>query len=88
LCPIDRKLATLANDIGFIRAVWCVDASSIISSAFQRPRRRIRRKNCARRRPKGGRLPLREVAKALATEGYLNERGKPFAAKSVASMLA
>jgi DNA invertase Pin-like site-specific DNA recombinase len=40
-----------------------------------------------RRRPKGGRLPLREVAKALATEGYFNERGKPYAAKSVASML-
>jgi hypothetical protein len=31
---------------------------------------------------------LREVAKALATEGYFNERGKPYAAKSVASMLA
>ncbi len=41
-----------------------------------------------RRRPKGGRLSLREVAKALATEGYFNERGKPYAAKSVASMLA
>jgi hypothetical protein len=25
---------------------------------------------------------------ALATEGYFNERGKPYAAKSVASMLA
>jgi hypothetical protein len=33
-------------------------------------------------------LSLREVAKALATEGYFNERGKPYAAKSVASMLA
>ena len=31
---------------------------------------------------------MREVAKALATEGYFNERGKPYAAKSVASMLA
>jgi DNA invertase Pin-like site-specific DNA recombinase len=41
-----------------------------------------------RRRPKGGRLSLREVAKALATQGYFNERGKPYAAKSVASMLA
>ena len=40
------------------------------------------------RRPKGGRLSLREVAKALATQGYFNERGKPYAAKSVASMLA
>ena len=41
-----------------------------------------------RRRPKGGRLSLREIAKALATQGYFNERGKPYAAKSVASMLA
>src|SRR6478672_4300608 len=39
-----------------------------------------------RRRPKGGRLSLREVAKALATEGYFNEPGKPYAAKSMASM--
>jgi len=40
-----------------------------------------------RRRPKGGQLSLREVSKELATRGFLNERGKPYAAKSVASML-
>src|SRR5262245_3758924 len=40
-----------------------------------------------RRRPKGGQLSLREVAKELATRGFLNERGKAYAAKSVASML-
>jgi hypothetical protein len=40
-----------------------------------------------RRRPKGGQLSLREVAKELAARGFLNERGKPYAAKSVASML-
>jgi DNA invertase Pin-like site-specific DNA recombinase len=40
-----------------------------------------------RRRPKGGQLSLREVSKQLAAQGFLNERGKPFAAKSVASML-
>ena len=40
-----------------------------------------------RRRPKGGQLSLREVSKELAARGYLNERGKPYAAKSVASML-
>jgi DNA invertase Pin-like site-specific DNA recombinase len=40
-----------------------------------------------RRRPKGGQLSLREVSKALAAQGFLNERGKPYAAKSVASML-
>jgi len=40
-----------------------------------------------RRRPKGGQLSLRAVSKELAAAGYLNERGKPYAAKSVASML-
>jgi DNA invertase Pin-like site-specific DNA recombinase len=41
-----------------------------------------------RKRPKGGQLSLRAVSKELAVQGYLNERGKPYAAKSVASMLA
>lgn len=40
-----------------------------------------------RRRPKGGQLSLREVSKELAARGFLNERGKQYAAKSVASML-
>ena len=40
-----------------------------------------------RRRPKGGQLSLREVSKELATRGFLNERGKQYAPKSVASML-
>jgi hypothetical protein len=40
-----------------------------------------------RGRPKGGRLSLRGVSKALAAQGFLNERGKPYAAKSVAGML-
>ena len=40
-----------------------------------------------RRRPKGGQLSLREVSKERAARGYLNERDKPYAAKSVASML-
>jgi hypothetical protein len=39
-----------------------------------------------RRRPKGGQLSLREVLKQLAALGFLNERGKPYAAKSIASM--
>jgi hypothetical protein len=38
-------------------------------------------------RPKGGQLSLRGVSKELAARGFLNERGKPYAAKSVASML-
>ena len=40
-----------------------------------------------RRKPKGGQLSLRGVASELAVRGFLNERGKPYAAKSVASML-
>ena len=40
-----------------------------------------------RKRPKGGQLSLRGVSKELAAQGYLNERGNPYAAKSVASML-
>ena len=45
-------------------------------------------KRLARKKPKGGRLSLRAISAALAAEGHLNERGRPFAAKSVASMLA
>jgi hypothetical protein len=40
-----------------------------------------------RKRPKGGQLSLHAVSKELAAQGYLNERGKPYAAKSVTSML-
>jgi len=40
-----------------------------------------------RKRPKGGQLSLRGVSNELAAQGFLNERGKPYAAKSVASML-
>jgi DNA invertase Pin-like site-specific DNA recombinase len=40
-----------------------------------------------RRRPKAGQLSLRQVSKELAARGFLNELGKPYAAKSVASML-
>ena len=40
-----------------------------------------------RRKPKSGQLSLRAVSAQLAARGYLNERGKPYAAKSVASML-
>jgi DNA invertase Pin-like site-specific DNA recombinase len=41
-----------------------------------------------RRRPKGGQLSLRSIANELAARGFLNERGKPYAAKSAASMLS
>ncbi|WP_245409378.1 recombinase family protein [Methyloceanibacter sp. wino2] len=41
-----------------------------------------------RKRPKAGRMSLRAISKELAACGYVNERGRPYAAKSVASMLA
>ena len=41
-----------------------------------------------RRKPKGGRLSLRQVSIKLTAQGYLNERGKPYAPKSVASVLS
>jgi DNA invertase Pin-like site-specific DNA recombinase len=40
-----------------------------------------------RRGSKRGMLSLRDVSKVLASRGFLNERGRPYAAKSVASML-
>ena len=45
-------------------------------------------KALGRKRPKGGQMSLREVSAALAAQGALNERGKPFTPKSVATMLA
>jgi DNA invertase Pin-like site-specific DNA recombinase len=45
-------------------------------------------KRLARKKPKGGKMSLRAISAALVAEGHLNERGRPFAAKSVASMLA
>jgi DNA invertase Pin-like site-specific DNA recombinase len=40
-----------------------------------------------RQRPKAGQLSLRAISEKLAAHGLLNERGKPYAAKSVACML-
>ena len=40
-----------------------------------------------RRRPKGGQKSLREISAELAAAGYVNERGRPYNPKSVASML-
>src|SRR5208282_3869464 len=45
-------------------------------------------KALARKRPKGGKLSLRAMSAAMAAQGYLNERERPFNHKSVASMLA
>ena len=41
-----------------------------------------------RRRPKGGQRSLREISAELAQRGHLNERGQPFSAASINSMLS
>jgi hypothetical protein len=45
-------------------------------------------KALSRRKPKSGKMSLRDVSKEMAAQGFLNERGKPFNPKSVAVMLA
>jgi hypothetical protein len=40
-----------------------------------------------RRRPKGGTRSLRKISAELAQRGIMNERGTPFSAASIASML-
>jgi hypothetical protein len=44
-------------------------------------------KRLRRRSPKGHQRSLRDVAAELAKVGFLNERGKPFSASSVAAMI-
>jgi hypothetical protein len=44
-------------------------------------------KRLRRGSPKGGRRSLRAISAELATSGFLNERGQPFSAASVKSML-
>src|SRR6266700_4167849 len=44
-------------------------------------------KRLHRQKPKGGRMSLRAISADLATQGFLNENGRPFAAASVKSML-
>jgi hypothetical protein len=44
-------------------------------------------KRLHRQKPKGGRMSLRAISAELATQGFLNENGRPFAAASVSSMI-
>lgn len=44
-------------------------------------------KRLRRQRPKGGRMSLRAISAELAKLGKLNERGRPYAAASIAAML-
>jgi DNA invertase Pin-like site-specific DNA recombinase len=41
-----------------------------------------------RKRPKGGQRSLRQISAELAAQGHLNERGQPFSAASINSMLS
>jgi hypothetical protein len=43
-------------------------------------------KQLRRRRPKGGRRSLREVAAELARLGHFNQRGNVFSSSAIASM--
>jgi DNA invertase Pin-like site-specific DNA recombinase len=45
-------------------------------------------KRLNRQRPKGGRRSLRSIAAELATAGFLNVNGRPFAPSSIKSMIA
>src|SRR5262249_50943201 len=44
-------------------------------------------KRLRRQRPKGGRMSLRAISAELAARGHLNERGNPYSAASITSML-
>jgi DNA invertase Pin-like site-specific DNA recombinase len=45
-------------------------------------------KQLRRQKPKGGRMSLRSISAELATRGFVNERGSPFSAASINSMLS
>ena len=46
----------------------------------------VRQLRC--RKPKGGQRSLRDISAELTLRGFVNERGGPFAAASIAAMLA
>jgi DNA invertase Pin-like site-specific DNA recombinase len=66
------------------REGWCEGRKRLMET---RPEVVTLARKLRRRKPKGGQLSLRQVSKQLEASGFLNERGKPYAAKSVASML-
>jgi hypothetical protein len=44
-------------------------------------------KRLRRQKPKGGRMSLRAISAELAACGHFNERGNPYSAASINSML-
>ena len=57
------------------------------SHAELRPELVVLVRQLRRRRPKGGQRSLRDISAELAALGHLNERGQPFSAASINSML-
>jgi hypothetical protein len=57
------------------------------SHAELRPELVVLVRQLRRKRPKGGQRSLRDISAELASRGHLNERGVPFSAASIASML-
>jgi hypothetical protein len=62
--------------------------NSIFHRVNQNPELAALAKRLRRHKPKGGRMSLRAISAELAAQGFLNENGRPFAAASIASMLA
>jgi hypothetical protein len=60
----------------------------MLPNRLYRPATFVARCPEARKKPKGRALSLLAISAALAEQGHLNERGKPFNPKSVAAMLA
>jgi DNA invertase Pin-like site-specific DNA recombinase len=57
------------------------------SHAELRPELVVLVRQLRRKRPKGGQRSLRDISAELAQRGHLNERGQPFSAASINSML-
>jgi DNA invertase Pin-like site-specific DNA recombinase len=57
------------------------------SHAELRPELVALAKRLRRQKPKGGRMSLRKISAELAQRGIMDERGQPFSAASLASML-
>jgi hypothetical protein len=58
-----------------------------MSHAERNPEMIREAKRLRRRSPKGHQRSLRDISAELMTLGYVNERGKPFSASSIAAMI-
>ena len=83
--PLKLRSSGLGSGIDKDRPDYTAFTASGRSGAFIRPARASAA--ARRKRPKGGQRSLRDISAELAARGHLNERGQPFSAASVASML-